>query len=287
MRKIITFDGSDDIVIVVPTADITGIRFKEFLISVKQHTSPVPTIVAVESSGSEFRFSKSMNDGIRKAMDLCPEYIVLSNDDVRFSNYWLSRLLEAFQTGKTIAFAIPKIVDSRGNWNEGLYELPSPLEFMLMKLAITFLPASVSSGLATRLWELRYTFGSTKFHKLNNKPLRTSSLNGFIIDTQPLSVFPAKNLISLGLFDEEYLNGLEDWDLSFRVYLSGMKSSVQLDSTVTHDISATGGRGWTRPKSNTGSQNLSHLLKKYTLNQLFCLRRLCNEGRLFLHSDSV
>ncbi len=81
--RIVTLKGAVDLVVVVPTPDVERKLTQEFVELIRRTASSEPTIIAVESSGPEFHFSKSMNSGIKTAMSYGPSYIALSNDDVR------------------------------------------------------------------------------------------------------------------------------------------------------------------------------------------------------------
>jgi GT2 family glycosyltransferase len=107
--KIATIEGdSHQLVVVVPMPDVNRQLTKEFLESMKRTATSKPTIVAVESSGPEFHFSKSMNAEIKTALGFGPKYIALSNDDVRpLTPKWDAKLTNALEAHADVAHVAP------------------------------------------------------------------------------------------------------------------------------------------------------------------------------------
>ncbi|QKR01111.1 hypothetical protein GWK48_09940 [Metallosphaera tengchongensis] len=75
--RIVEVEGDQEVVVVIPTADSKGRRSRE----ASRIFHPLH-VVLVESSGNFFNYASSVNAGIRRAMDLSPRWVVVSNDDV-------------------------------------------------------------------------------------------------------------------------------------------------------------------------------------------------------------
>jgi hypothetical protein len=73
----IRFTKSDRIVVVVPTSSINGKLAKD----VANVFNPLP-IVFVESAGRYFNYSRSVNAGVREALTIDPDWIIIANDDL-------------------------------------------------------------------------------------------------------------------------------------------------------------------------------------------------------------
>ena len=282
--KTVIIDGDRHSIVVVPTANLVSPLFSRFVESIRCNTDPVPAIVAVESSGSEFRFASSMNTGIKEAMKFSPKYLVLSNDDITFTKGWLPSLVSSFDSVEQLGCAIPKIIVPNGSKIEGITFVRQWSEVLLLKVSYPFLPNIVRQEIISRITELGSTVRKRLTAELEN--LTPSSRRGLIAVSQPLSVFPSSILKSLNMFDEEFLNGEEDFDLSIRLYSIGLKAAVQLNSIGMHESSVTGGRGWTQPTLHYNAYlNLIHLLDKSKFGQYFRFYNSCERLTVILRGN--
>ncbi|MGC8673483.1 MAG: hypothetical protein ACP5TO_08330, partial [Thermoplasmata archaeon] len=80
--NIIEIEGDHDFIVIVPTKNIQSELAQNFIREIRTKFYFNPMIIIIESTGSEFHFSKNMNIGIKHAMKYNPKYIALSNDDV-------------------------------------------------------------------------------------------------------------------------------------------------------------------------------------------------------------
>ncbi len=282
--KTVIFDGDTHSIVVVPTANVNSSLFSRFVESIRLNTNPVPTIIAVESAGSEFRFASSMNAGIREAMNLSPKYIVLSNDDITFTKDWLPSLLSSFDCDANLGCAVPNIIVPNGCKIDGITYVRHWLEVLLLKVIHPFLPNNAKQGIISRMADLGNSLRKRLTTELEN--VLPSSRRGLIVVSQPISVFPTHILSSLNMFDEAFLNGEEDFDLSIRLYSIGLKAAVQLNSLVMHERSVTGGRGWTRPTLHYDSYlNLMRLLEKNKFSQYCKVYYSCKRLTIILRGN--
>jgi len=67
--------------------------------------------------------------------------------------------------------------------------------------------------------------------------------SGMLVNTQPFSVFKSDSLEELSGFDEKFVNGCEDLDLSLRVLEKGWKAVLDVDVAFEDIGSATVGKG--------------------------------------------
>ena len=75
--RLIEVLGKKDLIFIVPTANFKG-KYAQYCKKLyKGHYT-----IFVESSGNNFNFSRSCNLGIKRALELKPKWVVISNDDV-------------------------------------------------------------------------------------------------------------------------------------------------------------------------------------------------------------
>lgn len=244
-------------------------RFYDALV---KYTHPLPTLIAVESSGNEFNFSKSMNIGINEALKLNSEYIILTNDDIVVTENWLEPLLESFSTTKEIGFCVPKIAKITQN---GFSKPTFPIIKMPSRASILF-AATLGKVLPDALWSvtkelLRYAQATVD--TISNNVADTSAPAwGFMINVQPISLTKTHVIADLGGFDERFKNGCEDFDLSIRACPKNYKMCANARSLV-YDIGGASSGGFallrgkhTRQKRVQIANNWLQLARKYEPN---------------------
>jgi GT2 family glycosyltransferase len=225
--RVLTIEGDSRLVVVVPTPDVSRQLTREFLESVARTAESKPTIVAVESSGPEFHFSKSMNAGIRTALSFGPRYIALSNDDVRpLTAGWDARLTYDLEAHAGAAYAAPVLC--RGGAISG------PLSVYLFTSLYGLIPSAAFPLI--RALRSFYLGRRAKAGAIQLGP-------GILVNAQPFSVFRSDSLEELSGFDEKFVNGCEDFDLSLRVLERGWKAVLDVDVAFEDIGSATVGKG--------------------------------------------
>jgi hypothetical protein len=75
--KIREVEGDSEVVVVIPTADSEG-SFAKRAASLYKGLH----VVLVESRGQFFNYARSVNAGLRRAVELSPRWVVVSNDDL-------------------------------------------------------------------------------------------------------------------------------------------------------------------------------------------------------------
>lgn len=211
--------NDDDIVVVVPTADINNTNSKKIINTYKDYT-----IVFVESRGKYFNFSHSMNIGIEAAISLNPKWIMLTNDDIYIQTPTiLKEKLQKIDEN----IIIPKKIRYKDNYvSTGINIYKSS----------TLINSVYKIRLMSKLFPIhlkgRFICNSIKYYKYMFKYLNIdidSSLNKlFFIGTriftvyniQPVSIIKAR-ILDKYQFDEIFQNGGEDLDLSLRLKAAG------------------------------------------------------------------
>jgi len=267
----INIKGNDDseIVVVVPTSSINNTHILNFVRSLNTSAPSSLKVVEVISTGNEFNFAKSMNTGIEEALKSNPEFILLSNDDVLFGDHWIEPLLNALRKDRLIGYALP-LINSHSYFGDGVVSMP---HYFSIYLLTSELLSAVKPFLHSVL-KLRELMKSVERSANNGVfEVKDEIPYGSMANSQPVCLMRTKTLLDIGSFDSRFNNGIEDFDLSMRVYLAGLKVGICLDSQVSHLGSATGGERWSAvlsPESvlNAGQiQNWRHLLNKYSFSE--------------------
>lgn len=163
--------------------------------------------VRVLKLNSNTGFSAGNNTGLKLARG---EFIALLNNDTRVEPDWLDALYTCLQSDPNIAAC-----DSRVLYNDQPH----------------FIWSSGGS----------YTVAGSVFARLNREPDQKD-------DKQPADVFIAiacaalyrkKVIDEIGFFDEDYFNGYEDVDWSFRAHLFGYRIVNEPRARVYHKVSST------------------------------------------------
>lgn len=214
--------------IIIPTADQNSPRTKACLQAVRATTKPSEVrIQVVESSGPGFRFSKSINQGIRAHPD-ASAWIML-NDDCIMEPGWLEAMLHEVRPGVGVVGALLQYPGG-GVQHAGGY---------------------ITTGLA---YFLHCTFKDlAPFHAIR-KLLRTppdaipycyhhDSIKGQRIDflTGACLLITREARQRVGLLDESYEFSFEDVDYCLRTKEAGLRL-VLSRAKGTHEERATGGR---------------------------------------------
>ncbi|WP_445781350.1 glycosyltransferase family 2 protein [Shewanella sp.] len=131
-------------------------------------------------------FSAGINVGIREALKVKAEYVLIINNDLHLNKRSLNEVVACFQSSDAIAAVTGKILfDDNTNriWQAGGY-----------------IDMFRASGVPRGLDEI----DSGQYEIAENVEWASGAL----------SIFSAKCLLSVGLFPEEYFFGQEEWDYS-------------------------------------------------------------------------
>ena len=169
-------------------------------------------------------YAKACNQGYQKAKG---QYIVFLNNDTQVTSRWLEPLLDSFIVYERAGMATPKL----------LYPGTKQIQY---------------AGVGFFQNTLPYTLSYRKYDNLNGRnPHEVPAAGGACM------VLSRKVLTNVGLFDEKFINGLEDIDLSLRIRKAGYKTIYCPESIVYHHESKTEGR------TKHNEINIRYYLKKW------------------------
>jgi GT2 family glycosyltransferase len=278
-------DNKSSITAVIPTKSAQDLPFKEL----PRKLSKI-NVLWVESSGPFFNFSYAMNIGIRKALEMGSEFIMLTNDDILpmddisnidiivkrmkekydifipqiyNSNLFISPVQSIYRQSFITAHylkgnhkpkgdEIDKVMDIRMLvQNLGIYSNPYIMKYIILRENDPVL-AGQSSILTRKVKEFALRGVNKLLIKINN--------------VQPISIVKS-SLLESENFDESFVNGGEDVDLSIRLSLRGARVGY-LDERFHHYGGNSLGTNIERILKNTIPEILilGYKLKKYFPN---------------------
>ena len=227
-------EGDKDIIVVIPTADYNGKFAKEC----RDHIFNGLHIIFVGSGpykDNYFNFSHTCNVGIRKAMEYNPKWIVVSGDDV-YKIDDLSKLTlclnELNPLEYDLIYAKPGIHHSKLTYFIDMHS--NRIAKILQALAPTMFTSwiSIPKEIPQKFKNFSFfAFSPIWTEKKGIKPL--SRVKFFGVKVLRIKVFKIINLASFGvlssnfikkiggnIYEEAFINGFEDFVLSFKIYNS-------------------------------------------------------------------
>ncbi len=201
-------EGNKDVIVVIPTIDFNGRYAKECRNNIFRDIH----IVFVESGEGNyyFNYAHNVNDGVRKAMEYNPKWIVVSNDDVYKIddvNILTSALQHLDNNIFHLVFPLPP-----GEFHTLTQNIGTPRRFrnfILYFRNATRQKLDVESkfGIKVVTWREWYRYFSYFIYK---------KIKSFPITLAFTIISPYFIRSNDGiLFDETYINGFEDVDISF------------------------------------------------------------------------
>lgn len=236
--------GSPEIVVVIPTADHEG-RYASIH---RRNMLPYVGVITVQSNGPGFSFARSVNEGIRRAMETDAEWIGIINDDTIFYHTtpaW-SRQVEK---NLTEWCTMREYVFARGASPPYWSFVNIDPDALLYRTFLRMRPQT--QGFYRTFIESCARFGLPAL-KGNSHSLHLAQLylRRFRVDaprflhTQPV-VFMKRDVIRDPLLDERFVNGNEDSDLSVSLASRGYQGQI-LRCSVTTQFSPSLGNGTLR-----------------------------------------
>ena len=168
----------------------------------------------LEDSSKDFCFSRNMNSGIQDAIDRGYNYIILSTDNLEFSNR--NAIHQALRNLKPNRYYVCQTINSHRNTQN---ITTSPIKFLINGV-LTGLP----------FYTLRIYLGMKKEHIEGVYAYRSAG-KGFG-NIMPFSVFDSRILYRFP-FNEKIKNSLEDTWLSYQLWKGKVKMEV-IESDVIH-----------------------------------------------------
>lgn len=241
--KIYEVEGNKDIVIVIPTANHEGELAKNCANSIFKGQQ----IVFIESNGPFFNYARSCNYGLKYALKYNPKWIILSNDDMyKVDDFSILKDKLLKTNDVDVVFVTPTIYHSHdiSVYSQRLllllYRHINKYNSVRLKLFkkynITFLVRQMNS---TR--------------RIFMKPIYTFKLTG---DFQIFSFNLVKNI---GIFDDTFINSMEDVDFSYKVSKEKIKNTM-IDFKIGDYIAKS--LGWGIERTIRNIANLAYFNKK-------------------------
>jgi len=253
-------EGDKDIIVVIPTADFNGKYAKEC----RENIFKGLHIIFVESGGRDdfyFNYAHNCNLGIKKAMEYNPRWIVLSNDD-------MSKIDDVDVLVKELGKLNPEKIDCA--FAEEYFDYA---EFNLMVLGQPRVYTLILRQLL-RHNEDKIIFKVLKKYQVKNnfvgfknKFLRSLFYKNVVtfINFGDFGIFSSTFIKNNGniLFDEIYMNGFEDVEVSLIINLNHNYDFINYK--IRSISGATLGRPFSvpDPRSYREIANCSYFNKKF------------------------
>ena len=207
-------EGNKDIIVVIPTADFNGKYAKECRDNIFKGLH----MIFVESGGKDdiyFNYAHNCNVGIKRAMEYSPKWVVVSNDDmIKIDD--VSKLREELDSVENNAYLIWTDESTYHSYILSIRE-NNLIGKAISHLSSAFLKVKADSYYANTFY-IRKKFSINYFAltKRNGLIYRSSNKIRDVRITSSFSILSYLPLEKLqcNVFDEAYINGYEDIDLS-------------------------------------------------------------------------
>ncbi len=217
-------EGDKDIIVVITTADFNGKYAKEC----RENIFKGLHMVFIESGGRNdfyFNYAHNCNIGIRKAIEYNPKWVVVSNDDmykIDDVKILVSELEKLDNTKIGPVFITPSFYHS---YHAVIGFKRKILTFVLYYIFSLYIGKSKTYF---KRWKILNHFGVKTFKGID----RAILTNFFLKNPISLTVTSDFTILSsvyfqnngYATFDETYINGVEDLDLSLKLHTTSIAS---------------------------------------------------------------
>ncbi|RJX27599.1 MAG: glycosyltransferase family 2 protein [Dethiobacter sp.] len=169
-------------------------------------------IVQVITNRKNLGFARACNQGYQFARG---KYLVFLNNDTEVTPNWLEPMLNCFSNDSLVGMVTPKL----------LY--PGP-ERIIQYAGVAFYAQMTPYIISYQLPD--------------NSAVMAEMCREIPAAGGACMMLKREVLEKVGLFDERFINGLEDVDLSLRIRMAGMKNILCPKSTLIHHEAKTSGR---------------------------------------------
>lgn len=260
--KIYEVEGEKDVVVVIPTADHNG----QYANTCKNEIFKGQQIIFVESNGPFFNYARSCNFGLKYALKYNPKWVVLSNDDMY--------KIDEFSKLKSILSKLDEtkldVVFCKLN-SACLLVKKTKLSFLAENFITISKFRKEVRGIESK-FNINYKFVSKGIGNIFISKKRKLMLLFLALLSKKVeeaytigsfSVFSYSFVNSLKkVFDETYINGEEDADLS--IFISKHKNFLYIDFLIGQVGGASLGKGLNSPRSIRGLANRCYLSNKFS-----------------------
>jgi len=259
--RIIETHGSNDIIVVIPTASFAG----KYAQNCKINIFTGMHIIFVESGkipDPYFNYAHNMNIGISCAMKYNPKWIIISNDDM-YKIDDVSVLLGCLKENTALGDVI--LARKNNYYKSNISEIKSTnflakiLIRIISRMRVNNVNLNITSLLLFKKFNIKFISGLRKISSrdlLLNKITEVWNINNF-------AIFSSTFIQEKGglIFDETFINGYEDIDLSLRL----LKEKRKIDF-IDYKIGDYSGSslGLSRLRSAREIANLAYFNSKYT-----------------------
>jgi hypothetical protein len=227
-------EGDKDIIVVIPTADFNGKYARECRDNIFKGLH----MVFMESGGKGdfyFNLAHNCNVGIKKAMDYNPKWVVFSGDDM-YKIDDVEKLQERLNKLNNLSVDAVFTIPGRYHSTPSILGIPKNIFFQTMKnfsgfskyANITYTTLKNLRRFNDVIYIPRINFKINMINKFSNSIfLRTVK---HFVNTLSFGIFSSEfiKFCEGKLYDEVYINEMEDTDLSIRLSNSS-KKSVTID----------------------------------------------------------
>lgn len=208
--------GDKDIIVVIPTADFNGKYAKECRDNIFKGLH----MVFVESGGKGdfyFNYAHNCNVGIKKAMEYNPKWIVVSNDDMTYidSPDKLKVELGNVNSQQDILFCAETTYHSYKLWISRIRSI----YFIRTKISKNSYYSKLLKALAVEYAAVGEYTSSSSIRLYNDLYFKKIF---WIWQIGSFGIFSSRYILKLNenIFDETYINHMEDLDLSLRFFVT-------------------------------------------------------------------
>lgn len=215
-----------------------------------------PEIITILGDGSWW-YTKSINQGVKKALEYNPDYILTLNDDLELENEYINKmLLDLDQVG------LDSILGSISLTKE-------------KKPRITFGGVKKFS-----IWSFKETHYVKKF-SVYNKHIIKGILPSIMLSGRGLLI-PTKYFLLLNFYDEKLVQYSSETEFTYRAFKNGIKNYITYNSPVfeNHKLTSSGAV-YNNPKF---IPFLRSYFNKYSINSIYKSFLLWKKhGKLFFY----
>jgi len=159
-------------------------------------------------------FAGGVNRGIRPALEHGAKYIVLLNNDAVADEHWLEELVAVAEADERVGIVAAKMLAMDGKEIDSTGELYS-------------------------IWGFPFPRGRGE---IDSGQYDSEDMGDVFAASGGASLYRARMLQEIGLFDERFFAYFEDVDISFRARLEGWEIHLACAATVRHFIGGTSSR---------------------------------------------
>ena len=245
--KIYEVEGEKDIVVVIPTANHEG----EFAKNCANNIFKGQQIVFVESNGPFFNYARSCNYSLKYSLKYNPKWIVLSNDDMyKIDEFSIlkNKLLKIDDAD--VVFVTPTVYHSH------------EISVYTQRLLLLYRHVNKYNSIRLKLFK-KYNIKllvrqMNLARRIFMKPLYTFKLTG------DFQIFSSNLVKNAEIFDQTFINSMEDVDFSYKVSKEKIKNTT-IDFKIGDYIAKS--LGWGVERTIRKISNLAYLNSKLLSNQ--------------------